>query len=391
MGLIVAGFFLLLGEGIGHLVFRVTQGRALWNAAGESSSSLFCPYTLHEYRPNSVARLPRYPEDLKTDRYGFIHNGSDRAITREEYVIFLLGGSTVEGRGASGNEQTIAAQLEQLINSAGGQAGKKVRVINAGRRGFFSYQEFCLLYGKLLPNFPIDMVIALDGRNDAYYAGAFGGSRWKPNWSPEYDAVAALVNDAQERCGYVGAAEVVDWLGRYSITVHLLHKAAPQKANRELEERFESKGRVSDEILQKACAYYVNTHILMRQLGVMNGFEYEAFLQPVLLPEKKAKFSANEEKMLERFLSKGGSDREVYFDAIGRYYSATEKRIAGNEWFHDLSGIFANVSDNAYTDSCHYCDEGNRQIALAIQKTLNARGKTKTAAPIPAEQAASQK
>jgi hypothetical protein len=113
--------------------------------------------------------LSGYPADsLGVDRYGFVHNGYDSLIDQQDYLIFMLSGSTLKGRGSSSNETTISAYLENILNQK--IETKRIRVINVGHCEHSLWQQFCLLNGKILQNFKLDMIIDFDGRNDAYYA-----------------------------------------------------------------------------------------------------------------------------------------------------------------------------------------------------------------------------
>ena len=122
--------------------------------------------------------MPGYPNNLETDRYGFIHNGIDLEITNETYNIFVTGGSTLEGCGSSSNSNTIAANLEKILNKK--VVRKNVRVINVGFAGDDIYQELTKIFGHLIPNFKVDMVISISGRNDGHYP-IYRGKNFKKN------------------------------------------------------------------------------------------------------------------------------------------------------------------------------------------------------------------
>ena len=87
-----------------------------------------------------------------TDRYGFIHNGdSTRELRQDAFKIFILGGSTVAGHGASCNDQTIPAQLEHIIS----EKYREVQVVNVGVPGQFSAIELSRVINEIVFYNPI--------------------------------------------------------------------------------------------------------------------------------------------------------------------------------------------------------------------------------------------
>jgi lysophospholipase L1-like esterase len=99
-----------------------------------------------------------------TDRYGFIHNGDPgRDFRRARFRIFVMGGSTVAGTGASCNQFTLPALLERRIRDAG---LLDVAVVNAGVVGYYSAQELPFVVDEVLRYDP-QVVISVTGINDA--------------------------------------------------------------------------------------------------------------------------------------------------------------------------------------------------------------------------------
>jgi hypothetical protein len=108
-------------------------------------------------------------QGLGIDRYGFYHNGDEkRELLPKEgrlFRIFILGGSTMAGLGASSNTATIPAQLEKMLNErAGWPKQKHFEVINAGVPGYTSAQELALFALELVHYEP-DMVSWIQARS----------------------------------------------------------------------------------------------------------------------------------------------------------------------------------------------------------------------------------
>ncbi|HIC05730.1 MAG TPA: SGNH/GDSL hydrolase family protein, partial [Candidatus Nitrosopelagicus sp.] len=81
----------------------------------------------------------------------------------DTYRIFMVGGSTMFGAGATSDETTIPGYLQQLLNEK--DFGFDIEVINSGIQGADSYAELKLIEQKLV-RFSPDLVIIYDGWND---------------------------------------------------------------------------------------------------------------------------------------------------------------------------------------------------------------------------------
>lgn len=98
-----------------------------------------------------------------------------------ETLVFMAGGSTVHGVGASSNDHTISAQMQRHLNEHGG--GKKYRVMNMGMGSWIAYQEFVGLSMFGAPLNP-DWVVVMDGVNDGATPCAQGSGAGNPlSWS----------------------------------------------------------------------------------------------------------------------------------------------------------------------------------------------------------------
>ena len=80
----------------------------------------------------------------------------------------MHGGSTVFGIGSSNLYNTIASNINKIINKK--DLDYFYRVYNAGTRGSFSYQEFIKYLNDIKKEINPDIVIVLNGRNDVYLA-----------------------------------------------------------------------------------------------------------------------------------------------------------------------------------------------------------------------------
>ena len=79
------------------------------------------------------------------------------------YRIFMVGGSTMFGAGATSDETTIPGYLQQFLNEK--DFGFDIEVINSGIQGADSNTELNLIEQKLV-RFSPDLIIIYDGMND---------------------------------------------------------------------------------------------------------------------------------------------------------------------------------------------------------------------------------
>jgi hypothetical protein len=121
---------------------------------------------------------------LKGNRYEYANNAGfrdPRDISMEkpedEYRIFLVGGSTAYGLGAVGEaapamnfygipfRETIAHQMEMILNATAPMPGKRIRVYNTAVWGY-AYQHHLMRYVTKLRRYKPDLVVSLDGANE---------------------------------------------------------------------------------------------------------------------------------------------------------------------------------------------------------------------------------
>ena len=97
----------------------------------------------------------------------------------DTYRIFMVGGSTMIGSGATSDETTKPAILQKIFDSDNSTT-QKIEVINAAFFGANSSTEFDLISQKLVRYQP-DLIIIYDGLNDlkADYPVAYIKENWK--------------------------------------------------------------------------------------------------------------------------------------------------------------------------------------------------------------------
>ena len=128
---------------------------------GDSTAMLQDICNLHAL--SEYSELVPFVEKSNINSLGFRGSEFSEIKSPDTYRIFMVGGSTMFGSGASSDETTIPGILQKLFDSD--NSVQKIEVINAGINGANSNTELNLIADKLLWYEP-DLVIAYDGLND---------------------------------------------------------------------------------------------------------------------------------------------------------------------------------------------------------------------------------
>ena len=359
-------FVLIFVESAGQLIYFFNHSyNFLFQIQEKKRNLIFTPYGLYEYKSNTFINMGfKYPASLEVDNYGFIHNGHRKDIEENEYLIFVVGGSTIEGRGASDNSTTLAAYLEKILNE---KSRRQIRVINAAVLGFNSYQQSHRIDGKIIRDFKPDMIIAIDGRNDAYYMASY--EEWQAYWQPYYDQITADINKLM-RSSFT-LVSFSNWLTSNFIIPRSFLKIGMKlfpKKNKIIHTR---KDYVSDSIVERSINIYLSNHVSVYSKCKFLNIKYYVFLQPTLAPFLKNHISQEEKEIMDDW-SNEYYKKDIYYRALEQFYKMVlkESRTSKLTWFFDISDAFKESREKIYFDSCHYTDQGNYVIASRVAEIL---------------------
>lgn len=130
------------------------------------------PFVGHMARPFAA-------ENLHINAFGFRDERNDYTQKPPGTVrVFLTGASTAWGVGVSLEQNTIARQLERLLNERSGMTtGRRYEVINAAFPAWSSTQERILIEQRLIDLQP-DAIVMFSGTNDVYWSLSGRDIRW---------------------------------------------------------------------------------------------------------------------------------------------------------------------------------------------------------------------
>ena len=119
---------------------------------------------LYEIRTSGMELIPnQQSESITINSLGFRGDEMTAEKPDDAYRIFMLGGSTMFGHGATSDQTTIPGYVQKNFNENFSEL--QIEVINSGIQGADSFDELELIGSKLLDYSP-NLVIIYDGWND---------------------------------------------------------------------------------------------------------------------------------------------------------------------------------------------------------------------------------
>ena len=119
---------------------------------------------LYEVKTSGDELIPnQQSKSININSLGFRGEEFSSEKLDDVYRIFMLGGSTMFGHGATSDQTTIPGYVQEFFQNYNDEF--KIEIINAGIQGADSYAETKMLERKLLTYSP-DMIIVYDGWND---------------------------------------------------------------------------------------------------------------------------------------------------------------------------------------------------------------------------------
>lgn len=379
--------FAVIASLLGLLVIELLTRGAFnlfgrYNGWGYSTgSNVYRPYIGFASRPYESGR----------DRYAFKLDSNDdlhRDLTEKdvcEFRIFMLGGSTVDGRQLNGVDDSLPARLERLLNEQS-SSDAIFSVINAGKGGFILVQS--LMQHAFYINYSLkpDLIVHLSGSNDSvgtnivWPAGKIPGV--EDNLHRYTERVVFNIDNMTSFVGLLDATFLK--LADYSAVVFLMHKTVndPNSWARWISDTAVLKDDQAGMVkwVEKHVRRYIYNVRLSANLSD-DQIRVVHFFQPTLLPYMEPWLSLKENQYLRQGLDSSesfhGYDRR---DAKQLFYFRVReefKRLNASNYFkfatvHDMSSLFDNKQPTKtyFGDHVHYLSEGRAVIAKEIGELI---------------------
>ena len=288
----------------------------------------------------------RYP--IETKHVHVNEQGIRTTIKRpnpQAKKVFVLGGSTVWGIGAS-DDRTIPSFLQQAL-------GGEYDVYNFGETGYVATQELNQLLRKLADGDIPDYVIFYDGNNDGY-AGAY---------SP------AVPRDPQNLRQEAAAREQAEDNLLYRVLHEWIEPSNYAKLLWSLQER---RVRLWDDRIAEGAARrakqvvgYYEAHVRQVQaLAKEYGFKAYFFWQANMFNPRRTPVAYEQDILKSASPVFIETQRQVYYEAK----RAFEGRESDGIYF--LADLFNEVAEPVFLDWSHTSMEGNKIVADKIIDSL---------------------
>lgn len=354
----------------------------------------YIPDPLVGYRlaPNLTLshRLGRY---TTTNEQGLIASYVDRRTYSREpaadtYRILVLGGSTVEGFGASNSLHTLPALLGEELTAAyvPAQAGKTAfEIINGGVSGYTSLEEYLYATNELLL-FKPHLVISYNGYNDMGYTdqlleqydGHVPGLQSK-FFARNTDLLHASyrIPALFMRALSLGAYRI-QIMGQRIFIVHVVRQVLVRGLT--AIGMGDAQNNVSEKITtwdpQGVDLYVRNIQRLKGELD-RQGIHYAWFRQPMLVLDNREPVGPREVRFKQQeapFFDQRFIDQRVQFYALTEEKEQEMQAANGRFCSANVSDVFDDAQGPFYMDYVHLLDRGNERVAQRIASELQQCG-----------------
>lgn len=341
--------------------------------------------------PAEIPRLPR------TNALGYYSDVEDyTAVPTERFVVGVFGGSVADQLVLLGGD----AFVRELERRVPGLAGR-ITLLNFGSGGYKQPQAAVSLLKAILLGVPFDLVVNLDGFNEAVFGQADSAAGQHPllpsrkHWgltvelastapSAETLEISARVLHERERAAWLlRAVGPGAPLGRSEAIRALLGGLALRRLEkaRSLEDRLQSQmlsaekdrdvlaavpdaclGR-RDGCLERVGEIWARSSLAMRDLARSVGAGYLHVLQPNQYVEGSKPLSQEE----RRYAVGGRQERQRVRAGYPVLQRAGDGLRASGVAFFDLTDVFGQEPETIYRDACcHFNLRGNEILAARI-------------------------
>lgn len=321
------------------------------------------------------------------DQYGYLVPAAamGRVFRPDQFLIFVTGGSTVEGNGASDAEHTLTAQLERILL----ERYRDVVVVNAGMSGYTSADVLNRIEHEILFYGP-NLLIDISGTNDFVRVERpevkMMNSRFTYFASEYMQTIEKFVNVESNSVAKMFIATLFNvrtYLSNYTYTGYLFDRIVSRISlsnNDNVKESLRSFELPVDidkdyqDYIDKRLGYYVSyleniEAILMRQ-----QIPHLLVLQPRASWDQRI-LGTEDKRQLDAIIKRNYEERGVNTTARARYFlrQVRQRLNMSKVDYEDFTTLFPDHA-NLYFDGVHYNDDGQLLIATALADVIEGRG-----------------
>ncbi|MBM3506233.1 MAG: SGNH/GDSL hydrolase family protein [Alphaproteobacteria bacterium] len=320
----------------------------------------------------------------RTNTQGFIITEADaptypRTPSPETYRIMVLGGSTVEGNGASGSLNALPAQvlraLKGYLPTAPGTT--RFEVINAGVAGYYSVNEL-LFYMSELRDFHPDLIISYNGWNDLQIQNRLLKSHGLEHPRLVNEDHVDFSRIIADHFSWVATATRFAALSATS-TAALLRGSATLdlalRVTRKFVQAVNPQAIPDNYYFDPEAAHrYIDNLLTLNLLAARDGVAHAWFLQPLagVGEHPPARFLGFDEQAYLDTRPGYAQQRLLFYGAVREHMARLRAEPPAQTFacMADVTDVFAGNPAAVYADGGHLTDEGNRLVAARLISEL---------------------
>ena len=295
------------------------------------------------------------------------------------FRIIVLGGSTVEGNGATGSLHALPAELLRALDGYLPAAPEATRfeVINAGVAGYYSVNEL-LFYASELRDFHPDLIISYNGWNDLQIQNrllkAHGGEHPRLvnedhvnfsriiadhfSWGASASHFAAITATS--------TFAMLRGVATFDLILRVAQNLVAAVDSRPMPDLYYFSPESADR--------YVDNLLTLNLLAARDGVAHAWFLQPLagIGEHPPARFMGFDEQEYLDTRPGYAEQRRLFYDAVRQHMARLRAEPLGQTFacMDDVTDVFAGNPAAVYADGGHLTDEGNRLVAARLAREL---------------------
>ena len=313
--------------------------------------SVYVPYSVWSHRPFK-GKL------VNVDDHGnrvTVHN----SLRKDSLQVWVLGGSTTWGTGAP-DAETIPSYIARFFN----EWGADTQVRNLGEHAFVSTQEVIYLLREVQAGQRPDVVLFYDGVNDSASAALW----------PEAPGSHQSLGSIRRRFeGKLEQEAVATRLARSTGLYRVAHFALKRVGIADDLQTETSNGGVQLlQVAAQAFDIWLENYKIAAILGDGYGFIPVFVFHPALGVGEKPMDSSEADLLADVMEHPAQGPTTRVNIEFHRLLQQSLSQETAPENLHDLSDIFAEVSDPIYMDWTHLTGKGNRIVAEGFSKSSEA-------------------
>ena len=281
----------------------------------------------------SVNAPNQHSKTININSFGFRGGEILKEKPDDVFRIFVVGGSTVYGYGATSDKTTIPGFLQEEFNSK--KLDFKVEVINAGNPASDSLDEVFFVK-KIIEEFNPDLFIIYDGWNDAAH-------------KIRLDTSDSLREETQNNNEFLKFKNFPFY--RTPFVIHEIIFFDPSSQGLVMVDESETPQKIE---------LWVNRWLEICELGNSMGFSTIVTVQPLLGTGEKI-LSQDEQKLVSSF-----PERHNLLPVLEEMANGLSKLDPSCTETADLRNIFDGVDKPIFYDVGHSNDLGNKLIAQKL-------------------------